>query len=214
MTFKKNLLVMVSAILLVLVMAWLVRMPRDVLVYGLTMTIAAVAVALAIEDLWRKMFNGRDDLTWQYFVGFGLVLLGVLSFLWASESVEVAEMILRLGVAAFFGALGGFWFYGPYKTSVTDAEGREAGHWERVAHKVEKAKTAEAKAKILAKNLRYRLAGDALGGSLVFDKPLAYYEGECMTLSEAQAVAGEDEAIATIRERAERYINALLKEDE
>jgi len=222
---KKNLLVLVTSVLLVLIGAWLVRMPRDVLIYSICIMVAVVPMSLMIEDLWRKMFDGKDNLTWQYFVGTAIVFLSVLAWLWTVESVTMQELWLRLGVCAFSGALASYWFYGPYerslnhdgeKTAGDRAEEREARRWERVKKKVKKIKGSESKAKVIAKNLRYRLTGDTLDGGLVFDKPLAFFEGKCLSLSEVGQVKSdnEDDPINGIKERAERYINALIKEGE
>jgi hypothetical protein len=210
MTFKKNLLVVLISTAFIVLCAYLTKMSQDTLMYGLFIWIAGSVASLLFEDGIRKWKTQPELLTWQYYPGAALVLLADLAFLWTMETTEMMEFLAHLGIAVFFGFLGVIWFYIPYKESVMDAEDREADRWRKTVAKISKAKNAD-KSKIVAKNLRYYLVGDRLDSNLDFDRPLAYYDGICMTVSELAEV--EDEAVADIEEAAVAYIATLLHQE-
>lgn len=213
MTFKKNLLVMGLVALCLCVGAYLTHMAQDEFIAGATMWIASVILTLAFEDMFRKK-NAAGGLTWQYFVGTGLVILSVVAFLWASESVVLMVNIYRLMIAVFFGFVGGLWFHVPYKNSVMDAEEQYARRWEGVVKKIGKAKKEEAKIALINKNLRYHTADNSLAGVLDFDNPLVPFNDKFLTVSEIEPLVTEDAESPAKRlyDRASAYTKSLVKE--
>lgn len=217
MTFKKNVFVLLSSVGLVLIGAWLVGLSRTALVDGMTLVLATVTMALLIEDLWRKLLGDREKLTWEYFVGFLIVALAIVAFLWASLSVNNKEMFTRLGVVFLLSVMGGIWLHAKYKKSVQDIEEREQEKWEKQRKKIAKTKTKEQVSKILNKSLRYRLVGDHITGDLDLDRPLAIYRQEGLTYEEICAV-DEDESdnqnLSDVRRSAGEYIQSLVNQVE
>lgn len=211
MTFKKNVLVVLLSTLFIVLCAYLTRMNRDTLIYGLFIWIAGSIVSLSIEDMIRKWKEKSELLTWQYYVGIGLVLLADLTFLWTAETVEMKDFIIKIGIAIFLGFLGYFWFSYPYKNSVSGSEDFEIARWNIIAKKLTKEKI-EAKEKIISKNLRYRFISDSLDSDLDFDKPIAFFEGECLTLDEISKI--DTEVALEIAQKAARYIRMLIQEVE
>lgn len=209
MTFKKNLFVMVTAIVLVCAASYLVKIPWDMFVSGMTFVLAVGALILALEDLWRKFMDHRDQLTWQYFVGFLLILGSIVSFLWAAESVENKAMILRLGLCVFSSLVGAFWMCNPYRKSLQDDETKIVERWERDLKKVKRAKTQAKASKALNQALRYRLFGDSLDGGLDFNAPLGLYKGEPKTYQELME-SDDDGSLGEIRNQASEYIELLV----
>jgi len=166
-----------------------------------------------LEDLWYKMLNKRDLLTWEYFVGLVIVLLSIITFLWASESVTNGEMFVRLGLTAFLCTLGYFWFSIYWKRSISDIEKAEKETWERAKKKIKKADKDKAE-KILNHSLRYRLVGDTLDGGIDLERPLSIIDDQIMTYEELCAVDVEDPErevqVSEARASASDYINNLL----
>jgi hypothetical protein len=211
MTFRKNLFVMLSAVVLVVIGALLmdIRMPQ--IVDGLTLVIPTVAMALLIEDLWRKILTAREKLTWQYFLGEVFVVGSGLAWLWASTSTDMKSMGIRLGVVFFLGLLGGIWFALCYHPSVQSPEEREQEKWARFRAKIKKADKADA-FKTLAGVLRFRLLGDDLSGDLDFDRPLAVYHEELLTYEEAMAAEPDGNGnLPPIQGSAHDYLQMLVR---
>lgn len=208
-SFKKNALVMLISIAIVLSFAYLARSTWTMILYGATYGVAIIVITLTIEDLINKWVTSKKEkLNYQYFMGFTSVILAVGAFLWASATVEGQHtaMALRLGLAAFFGGLGGWTYEGPYKTALRGLEFRQSEWWAKTQEKLPKG-TREAGKKTLAKRLRYYLAGDSCRGDLDFDRPLAMVDNKVMSLAELRADGKEDTAIY---ETADRYIESLL----
>ena len=183
MTFRKNLFVLLSSVFLATVGALLVGVESQKLLEGLTLVIPTVAMALLIEDLWRKLLTDREKLTWQYFLGEMFVIGSGLTWFWASKSTNVKEMIYRLIAVFLLGILGGIWFKLVYHNSVQTFEEQEQEKWAKLRPKV-KASSQDEAVKILACNLRYHLVGDNLDGILEIEKPLAFYNDQFMTFEE------------------------------
>lgn len=211
MTFKKNLVVMVIVTIVLCIIAIVREMPQDQFVAGMTMWFAGAVIALSLEDLFRKIWTDKEKLNWQYCVGTGIVLLSVLAFLWASESAELMVNIYRLMIAVFFGFLGGVWFYGPYKKSISSKEDRYTEKWEKALSRIEKAKKIEKKSAILSTVCRYRTTGDSLDSPVDFGKPIAEFNGQCLTVAEVSMFKDDPEATC-VKETAVRYVDSLLKE--
>lgn len=213
MTFKKNLLVVVGTTLFICIMAYLLKMPRDVFVYGLFVWIGGSVLSLAAEDWLRKLANKEKKVKASYMFGLLLVACGVMTFLGSIGSDDTMEFFGILALAVFFGILGSIVFHVPNKPKT--AEERYAEKWDKAVKKIAKAKTKEGKIAIASRVLRYRLTGDTVDGALDFDQPLAMYEDNISTLSEMvdkKFEAGTDGKV--IEEQALRYINALIKEVE
>lgn len=183
MTFRKNLFVLLSSVFLATVGALLVGVESQNLLEGLTLVIPTVAMALLIEDLWRKLLTDREKLTWQYFLGELFVIGSGLTWFWASMSTNMKEMVYRLIAVFLLGILGGVWFKLVYHNSVQTFEEKEQEKWAKLRPKI-KASSKEEGVKILAYNLRYHLVGDCLDGILEIEKPLAFYNEQFMTFEE------------------------------
>lgn len=210
MTFKKNFLVLLVAVVLVLTGSYLLGISRSVIVDGMTLVIATVSLALLLEDFWRKMLEDRDKLTWEYFVGAALVVGSIVAFLWASQSVETKEMVARLGVTFFLGGLGGFWFSAVYKKSTQSQQTRDESIWAKTRKKIPKIKDRDRLQKTLYKALRYRLVSDRIDGDLDPDRPLIRWKQELLTYEEALSKdEPPDSGFCDIRDRAGVYIKML-----
>lgn len=208
-SFKKNAIVMLISIAIVLSFAYLAGSTWTMILYGATYGVAIIVITLTIEDLVNKWITSKKEkLNYQYFLGFASVILAVGAFLWASATVEGQHMAmaLRLGLAAFFGGLGGWIYEGPYKTALRGLEFRQSEWWAKTQEKLPKG-TREAGKKTLAKRLRYYLAGDDRHNDLDFDRPLALVDSRIMSLAELRADGKEGTAIY---DNAERYIEGLL----
>ena len=208
MTFRKNFLALCCATLMLIIGSYLVGVARDVFVAGMTMWLAGSSATLVFEDFFRKLEKENEKITWQYVFGCFLVFLAIGAFLWASESVILRENIIRLGIAVFFGVMGGVWFHTYYAKSIMDKEQSYSESWYKIAKKIEKAKTYEEKFDLVAKHLRYRLVGDSLSGVLDLDRPLAYFNESYMTINEVAGEVNSEE----IEKNAVEYAEKLLQE--
>lgn len=210
-SFKKNLLVLLTAMLIALAGAYLVRLNRSTIVDGITFAIPIVAMSLILEDFYRKLFTDKMKITWEYPVGALLVFAAILSFFWAAESVTNKDMLVRLGTCTFLCIMGIIWLFIPYKNSILSFEESESRRWERNKKRISKASTAEEKTSILFQTLRYRLIGDSLDGDLDFERPLAVYSEQCMTYMELLDCKEEDACPkASVVNAAGEYVWSLV----
>lgn len=212
MTFKKNLFVLLSSVVLVVIGALLMRIDAMTIVDGLTLVVPTVAMALLIEDLWRKLLNDREKLTWQYFLGEVFVVGAGLSWFWASQAYLLKEVSIRLVVVFLLGILGGIWFALCYHPSVQSTEEREQEKWGRYRAKIATSTKADA-FRILSSCLRYRLRPDNLTGDLDFDRPLAVYDKQLMTYEEIMATGpteGDVVALNATQATAHEYLQTLV----
>jgi hypothetical protein len=210
MTFKKNLFTLLAAVFLAVTGAWLVGIGTAEIVSGLTLVIPTVVMALLIEDLFRKLLGAREKLTWQYFLGEVFVIASVLMFLYASKSITVKEMAIRLIATFLLGVCGILWFNVLYKRSIESDEERLQETWAKYRAKVRAAGATEGY-KVLACTLRYHLVGDTLDGALDFDKPLAEYGEQLMTLEELIGATDDGSGIQQIAvDEATNYIKKLV----
>jgi len=210
-TFLKNLFVMASAFVIIISALYLFRTPWAVAVIAITYGIAFCALVVLLEDAWRKITDEGEKLSWQYFVGVVMVIGSIVAFLWASESKENLDMILRLSLAVFLGGLGGFWFHGPYARSLCDGEELEQQKWKRVQKKLDKAKTADTARAIIYKSLRYRLVGDNCNNSLNSGSPLAEYQDKFLTYNELVSLEDESNDYQIAMRKASDYIELLMQ---
>ena len=209
MTFKKNLFVLLSSVFLATVGALLVGVETQKLLEGLTLVIPTVAMALLIEDLWRKLLTDREKLTWQYFLGEMFVIGSGLTWFWASKSTNVKEMVYRLIAVFLLGILGGVWFKLVYHNSVQTFEEKEQDKWDKLRPKV-KASSKEEAVKILAYNLRYHLFDDSLDGILEIEKPLAFYNDQFMTFEEIYGATDDGTGnLQAAQSAATKYLQIL-----
>lgn len=212
MTFRKNLFVLLSSVFLAVIGAMLMRIDMMTIIDGLTLVIPTVAMALLIEDLWRKLLNDREKLTWQYFLGELFVIGAGMAWFWASQAVTLKEVIIRLAVVFLLGVLGGVWFALCYHPSVQSTEEREQEKWSKFRRKIEKGTKADA-LKTLSGILRYRILADDLAGDLDFNRPLAVYHEQFMTYEEAMAADPDGEGnLASVQIAAHDYLQALVRD--
>lgn len=209
MTFKKNLFVLLSSVFLAVVGALLMGIGIPNIIEGLTLVIPTVAMALLIEDLWRKLLGDREKLSWQYFFGELLIIASTLTWFWASTSVTIKDMVIRLITVFLFGVLGMLWFELAYKPSVQSIEEREQEKWEKYRTKIKKA-DKETAVKILANVLRYRLCDHSIASNLDTSSPLAVWDNQILTLEEVLAIEDEgNEALLQVKTDAIDYLQLI-----
>lgn len=210
MTFKKNLFTLVTAVFLAVMGAWLVGIGVAEIISGLTLVIPTIVMALLIEDLFRKLLGAREKLTWQYFLGDLFVIGSILVWFYASKSVTVKEMVVRLISVFLLGLLGGVWFKFIYRDSIAEDGEKEQARWAKYRAKVTAAGATEGY-KVLACTLRYRVVGDSLNGALDLDRPLALYSEQLMTLEELIGAADDGSGNHQIvLDDATNYIKKLV----
>jgi len=208
MTFKKNLLTVLAVVIFVMIISYLVGMPREYMSYGASFLIAAGVLILATEDMLRKFFSEKEKLTWQYFIGFVIVLVAVAIFLWAVVATENNEFFLRLGLAVFSGGVGGWWFYSPYRKSLQNSEEKVSERWERAKKRLLKAKAPAKATKVLNENLRFYLAGDTVAGSIDLDRPLGVINEN--PLSYEEMLKSDVPEVEEMKRATSNYINNLV----
>ena len=74
-SFFKNVVVVIISLALTVVMASFAGVSAYELLWGLTLMLAYGVVLLVLEDVARKVFTAKEDLTWQYFVGLLLIFI-------------------------------------------------------------------------------------------------------------------------------------------
>ena len=193
-TFKKNLLTVLIAVVLVLLGCWLVGISRADIINGMTLVAATMVMTLMLEDFWRKFITAKNLITLQYVIGMFVVCASVLAWLWAAESVTDKEMGIRLGATFFLAVLGGWWFNVPYSRSVSEpgeidgraelkAQEKLAKKWEKWRGKIKKASPDDALLHLGA-HLVFRPIGDTIDGDLDFSRPVGLIDGNPVTLDE------------------------------
>lgn len=215
MSFKKNLATVIVAILLVLLGSWIVEIPANALIDGMTLVVATMVITLLLEDMWRKGFTDRSLLTWEFYMGAMIIAGSVLMWLWASVAQTMTDAIIRL-VATFLSAvLGGWWMASPYKRSVQTDDDRaqeladrydsaERKRWRRWKKKISHS-TREDSRVLLADRLRYCLTNDSLSGNLDFARPLCMIDGKALSYNEAVKAGVQQHALGVV----DAYIDAL-----
>lgn len=213
MTFRKNLFTLLTAVFLAVTGAWLMKIEVAELVSGLTLVIPTVILALLIEDLFRKLLGEREKLTWQYFLGEMFIIGSTLSWFWASTSITMKELIIRLVTTFLLAGIGMLWFNIVYRGSTQTIEEKQQAKWARLRTKI-KASTKEEGYKILSGILRYRMDNNTLSGNIDFTSPLAPYDNQFMTYEEIMAEENDDGSgnLQMVRESASKYIQDLTRE--
>lgn len=214
---KKNLLSVLTALALVSLAAWLVRLPIVTSLDLLTLVLPTTVLALAIEDMWRKALCqcSRQSLTWQYYVMIALIPICIIAWFWAYKAVTVASMLIRLGVTLGLVALDLAWHKGIYKKSILTAAQKAQHAWAKYRRKLA-TWDKEHVSSFLSEWLRYRLIGNSLDGDLDISIPLCSIDGRAMTLKELTLLhdtyidGGKDVTdIAIAGQQASEYIKAL-----
>jgi hypothetical protein len=193
-TFKKNLLTVLIAVVLVLLGCWLVGISRADIINGMTLVAATMVMTLMLEDFWRKFITAKNLITLQYVLGMFVVSASVLAWLWAAESVTDKEMGIRLGATFFLAVLGGWWFNVPYSRSVSEpgeldgraelkAQEKLAKKWAKWRGKIKKASPDDALLHMAA-HLVFRPIGDTIDGDLDFSRPVGLIDGNPVTFDE------------------------------
>lgn len=216
MSFKKNLFTIVVAIILVLMGTWLVGIPRNAVINGMTLVIATMVMTLMLEDFWRKVLSDSALVTWQYILGMLFVSGSVLGWLWASESVTTKEMVVRLSATFLVAIASGLIFYGPYRVSVgngpteedaeTVAQKKLEKKFDRWRGKIAKSDAVDA-LEILRDRLAFALVGDTLGGDLDFQRPLGMVDGEPVSYNKLRDAGHPDGKLDEIDTYLKHLIN-------
>lgn len=211
MTFRKNLFVLLSAVFLAVVGALLMHIEMAVIIDGMTLVIPTVTAALLIEDLWRKLLEDREKLTWQYFLGDLIVVGAILSWFWASTSTSMKQMMIRLAATFLSGVLGYLWFRFSYRPSTQTAADKEDQRWERFRKKVIEEGDRDDRFRLVSSVLRFRLVDDCLGGDLDFTRPIGIYQDQALTYEELLS-AEDDEtgSLPVIQAAAHEYLAKLV----
>lgn len=211
MTFRKNLFVLLSSVFVTIIGALLMRLGIAAIVDFVTLVIPTVVAALLIEDLWDKLLERREKLTWQYFIGELFVTGSILTWIWASTSVTVKQMVIRLVVTFLLGVFGYIWFKFSYFPSTQSAEGREQLRWEKYQKKILEAADRDEAFRLLSYALRFRLLDDNLSGCLDFDRPIGVYQEQVLTYEEL--ISAEDDgtdSLQVIQSAAHEYLAKLI----
>lgn len=209
-TFLKNLFVLLSAVFLAVIGALLMHIKAAVIIDGMTLVVPTIIAALAIEDFYRKLLENRELLTWQYFFGDLLVAGAVLCWFWASTSISVKQMIIRLVATFLSSVLGYFWFKFGYYPSTQTTKDKEQQRWEKYRKKIIEEGGRDDRFRLVSSVLRFRLVGDTLAGALDFDRPIGIYQEQALTYEELLA-AEEDEtgSLPVIQAAAHEYLAKL-----
>jgi hypothetical protein len=207
MSFKKNLLSLVTVILLVFICAFLAKLDTYDLVVGLTFGVAFGITFLSVEDLWRKVFSDKKLITWQYSLGVVIVLTSVFAFFMASQGTTFLEVAMWLGAVFSIAVLGSVWFNTKYKKSITNPEELYQNHWHKISKKAKKFSQEEAK-KLLYNTLRYHIIGDTLDGDMDITRPLVEKNGKHLTYAELSAMELSSSDI-TLQIAIQSYIEKL-----
>ena len=215
MTFKKNLFTVLAVLVFVMVASYLVGIPQEYMVYGAVFLIASGILILAVEDMLRKFFTKEDGvfterhkLTWQYFIGFVIVVIAVAIFLWASKFEGNFDFFIRLGLAVFSGGVGSWWFYGYYRKSLQEPEAKLDERWKKDKKRLVKAKTPAKATKIYNQALRYNLVGDDPFGDLNLNIPIGLYNDVPMTYEDL--MSEDPETVSELKNSASGYIEMLV----
>lgn len=210
-TFLKNLFVLLSAVFLAIIGALLMHIKAAVIVDGMTLVVPTIIAALTIEDLWRKLLENRELLTWQYFFGDLLISGAVLCWFWASSSVSVKQMVIRLVVTFLSGLLSYLWFAFGYYPSTQTAADKEEQRWEKYRKKIVEESERDDRFRLVSSVLRFRVVGDTLGGDLDFDRPIGIYQEQAFTYEELLS-AEDDEtgSLPVIQAAAHEYLAKLV----
>lgn len=210
-TFLKNLFVLLSAVFLAIIGALLMHIKAAMIVDGMTLVVPTIIAALTIEDLWRKLLENRALLTWQYFFGDLLVAASVLCWFWASTSISVKQMIIRLAVTFLSGVLGYLWFRFGYAPSIQTAEDKEEQRWERYRRKIIEEYDRDDRFRMVSAVLRFRVLSDNLRGDLDFNRPIGIYQEQALTYEEL--LSAEDDgtgSLPVIQAAAHEYLAKLV----
>lgn len=209
MTFKKNLFTVLAVVIFVIVAAYLVGIPQEFIVYGAAFLIPAGILILATEDLMRKWFTDREKLTWQYFVGFLIILCAMGVFIWAVEATKNINFFTRLGLAVFSGSLGFWWFYGYYRKSLQNSDEKVTERWSRTVRRLKKAKTPEKASKIYNQTLKYHLVDNSPFADLNLSIPL-----NDMRMTYEELMSQDPEEVQSLKNLASEYIKILVDQME
>lgn len=218
-TFIKNALVVIISLALTVVLASLAGVAAYELLWGLTLMLAYGVIVLVLEDLGRKVFTAKEDLTWQYFVGVLLILISVALYLWMAGSEVWLDLFCRGAVFAGACVITGLWFHFCYRGSLMSPQEKEERVLARAKSAIERVKDKEGAheeaASILYNNLRYRLVGDSLDGDIDIEAPLAVYNDTPMTYVELMAAAEKSDAdqdsIVQLKQTISNYVDTLLQ---
>lgn len=196
MSFRKNIFTVLSGMVLVLAGAWLLDLPMDWIILGIVFFIPGAVAILLIRDFFDKMIDKelRPKLTWQYYFGSLLVALSVIAWLWFIKSATDKEFYVRMGVTFFLACMGAFWDNFFYAKSVagpgekeSQARDRENNRWRKI-RKMAAKKGKKGALPILGAYLKYRTVGNDYNGDLLFDSPIATWNGKPITHEELRGM--------------------------
>lgn len=218
-SFFKNVVVVIISLALTVVMASFAGVSAYELLWGLTLMLAYGVVLLVLEDVARKFFTAKEDLTWQYFVGLLLIFITVALYLWMASSEVWLDFFYSAAVFAFACTICGLWMHFCYSGSLLSPEEKEKRVLARTKAAVGRIKDKEGAheeaASILYNNLRYRLVGDSLDGDIDLEAPLAVYDDTPMTYVELMAAAEKSDAdqdsIVQLKQTISNYVDTLLQ---
>ncbi len=225
MTFIKNLLVIVSAIIIILIDNLLAKTGIDEIVLGLVNLLMMGALILLLEDFWRKISNSelRKKQTWQYYFGMLLIFLSIISFRWMTRGSTQEEVLIRSAITIFLVGLGYGWesiFYAKSIRTPEELQGalgaKENNRWRKIS-KMATAAGKEKAVRFFNDFLKYRVVGNSLSGDLRLEHPIALYKGVPVTLTELLAITPTEEEAAEVQESIERtraYIEKLVSQIE
>lgn len=104
-----NILASGIALVVVTVLGLMLKMQVGILMYVLTGAVMVAVLVLVSKDCLYRCLYARDTLTWQYWVGIGLMLAALALFLAASIVSAIWLMNLLLVVTVIVGVASGCW---------------------------------------------------------------------------------------------------------
>ncbi len=218
-TFLKDFRVMITALAIVLIAAYLGRIDLFWVEIGLTFALPFGVMILVLEDFYRK--RDEDKARPQgvarkanlEYVG-GMFLMGgvLISWFWSSQGQTFGEMYLRLALTFFLVCMGAAWFGLLYPVSRKSKKEVERDKWAAIRPTVLKyVKTDPQKAeKLLHRRLKYALVGNSLDGDADVSRPIALYAGKPTTFAKVAKLPNEDGRITDLLANYSNYIKALV----
>lgn len=222
-TFAKNLCVMVAALAIVLIAAYLRRVEPYWVEIGLTFLLPFGVVVLVLEDFFRKRQEdkirpegARRKANLEHVVGMFLIWGSITAFFWASQGVTYVEMYQRLALTFFSTALVIANYSILYPRSLKSAGELEQERWRKIRPGIIKLAQTDrvAAEKRIHRFLRYACVGNRLDGDLDLRRPIALYEKKPITYAKALSFPNEDGHLTDLLANFENYIKSLFSIDD
>ncbi|MBR1918658.1 MAG: hypothetical protein IJ831_03455 [Spirochaetales bacterium] len=177
------------------------------LCYGALDMAVKAAIIMLIGNVVFKLNRYRSLLGhWEYWVGFGLLLLAVFGLAYAKNSETWTQFLAGLAVLAVSATAAGIWDWKKYNIYTLNPNEYETEVWRRAVKKFLKA-DEDAIKEGMSEILRFHFIADNVESGLDFDNP--FVEGVGYSLSEMKEHKEISPAIVT---STEAVINNYVKQ--